>query len=66
MTSTFHKGPEKLFKVYQEIKDNLSVNAKPSGNRTGCGNQPCMIRKIASERQQQTQLEKDVMNSLKK
>ena len=52
--------------MYQEIKDNLSANAKASGNRTGCGNQPCTIRKIASEGQQQTQIEKDVMNSLKK
>ena len=66
MASTFHKGPDKPSKVYQEIKDNLSANTKASGNRTCCGNQPCRIKKIASEGQQQTQLEKDVMNSLKK
>ena len=66
MASEFHKGPDKPSKVYQEIKDNLSVNAKASGNRSGCGNQPCKIRKIASEGQQQTQLAKDVMSSLKK
>lgn len=66
MASKFHKGPDKPSKMYQEIKDTLSVNAKASGNRSGCGNQPCTIRKIASEGHQQTQLEKDVMNSLKK
>ena len=66
MASKFHKGADKPSKVYQELKDSLSVNAKVSGNRTGCGNQPSTMRKIASEGLQQTQLDKDVMNSLKK
>jgi hypothetical protein len=64
MANKFHKGHDKPSKIYQELKDSLSTNSKASGNRTGCGNQPCTIRKIASEGRQQTQMDKDIVHSL--
>ena len=66
MVDTFHKGPDKPSKVYQEIKENLSSNAKASGNRTGCGVNTSTIRKVASEGIQKSQMDKDVCTSLNK
>ena len=63
MVDTFHKGPDKPSKVYQEIKENLSSNAKASGNRTGCGANTSTIRKVASEGIQKSQMDKDMCTS---
>ena len=51
-------------KVYQELKDSLTSNAKASGNRTGCGVQPTTVRKIASESHQSEYHSKDMVESL--
>ena len=51
-------------KVYQELKENLTSDAKASGNRTGCGVQPTTIRKIASESRQNEYMSKDMVESL--
>ena len=51
-------------KVYPELKDSRTSNAKASGNRTGCGVQPTTIRKITCESHQNEYLSKDMVESL--
>ena len=64
MADKFHKGPDKPSKVYHEVKEELSSNAKASGNRSGCGVQGTTIRKIASEGRQQSYMDKDLVRSI--
>ena len=64
LASRFKEKGCKPSKVYQELKDDLTSNAKASGNRTGCGVQPTTIRKIASESRQNEYISKDIVESL--
>ena len=64
LASKFKESGCKPSKVYQELKENLSSDAKASGNRTGCGVQPTTVRKIASESRQNEYISKDMVESL--
>mgnify|MGYP002803810279 CR=1 FL=1 len=64
LAARFKEKGCKPSKVYQELKESLTSNAKASGNRTGCGVQPTTIRKIESESRQNEYLSKDMVESL--
>jgi hypothetical protein len=64
LASQFKEKGCKPSKVYQELKENLTSDAKASGNITGCGVQPTTIRKIASESRQNEYIAKDMVDSL--
>ena len=64
LAAKFKEKGCKPSKVYQELKENLTSDAKASGNRTGCGVQPTTIRKIAIESCQNEYISKDMLESL--
>ena len=64
LAKMFHEKACKPSKVYQELKEKLTSNAKASGNRTGCGIQPTTLRKIASEGRQKDYIARDMVESL--
>ncbi|XP_028396774.1 uncharacterized protein LOC114520652 [Dendronephthya gigantea] len=64
LAKMFQEKPCKPSKVYQELKEKLTSNAKASGNRTGCGVQPTTMRKIASEGRQNDYIARDMVESL--